>query len=765
MTPDFDAVQRILQVARLRGDEVLVEPDGFPLLGALGIRCPRHVVVADGRAAGTIDTSRLSGDRIVVKVASSHVLHRSEVGGVALVANRRGAILSAIEAMERRFPREDRLGFTLSEYVPHEAGLGTELLLGLRWTADFGPVVTLGAGGIYAEFLARQFRPGEEVAILPAFESDRAAIERRLARLPVVELLTGGLRGQAPRVSLGAIADAVEAFAALGRAVVPEGIAECEVNPLVVSASDGLVALDVLVRLGHPAPPARPARPLQKLANLLVPDRVAIVGVSESLNPGHIILSNLLREGFPPGDIIVVKRGADRVEGCRCVPDLTAIPGRVDLLILAVSAAQAPALVTECIAREKAESLVVIPGGLEEKAGTAGLVAPMYAALAESRRTPWQGPIINGGNCLGIRSLPGRYDTMFIPAHKMPVRPHDVSPVALISQSGAFAVAKSGKLAALNPKFIVTVGNQMDLTVGDYLAYLADDEEIDVFAVYVEGFRPLDGLRLLAAARRIAARGGTVILYRAGRTAAGAAASASHTASIAGDYAVTRELAASSGVVVADTLEDFEDLVTLFVGLSGRFPSGVRLGAVSNAGFECVAMADNLGTLTLAPLVETTRQRLAAVLREARIDSLVDVHNPLDLTPMAGDAAYEQAVRVLLEDESVDVGIVGCVPLTPALNTLPPDAGHCENVADEASIASRLARLFVEQRKPWVVTIDGGRLYDAMAARLEGAGVPVFRSADRALRLLGVYCAARQRNSRGDRAPSLHITAGSARAC
>jgi acyl-CoA synthetase (NDP forming) len=762
MTPDFDAILRILDLARARGDDVLVEPDGFPLLKAIGIVCPRFAVVADAHEARRLDTSLLSSDRIVVKVASSRVFHRSDVGGVAVVANRRGAIVAAVEAMERRFPREGRLGFTLNEFVPHDAGLGTELLLGLRWTDDFGPVVTLGAGGIYAEFLARSFRPGDEVAILPAFEADRAAIEGRLARLPVIELLTGGLRRQAARTSLGALADAVEAFAALGRALVPERIAECEVNPLAVGASGGLVALDVLVRLGRPMQPARARRPLHKLANLLVPERVAIVGVSEGVNPGHIILDNLLREGFSPDDIVVVKRGTDRIGVCRCVPDLASIPGRVDLLILAVSAAQVPGLVTECIARQTAESLIVIPGGLEEKAGTADLVAPMYAALDESRATPWQGPIINGGNCLGIRSLPGGYDTMFIPASKMPVRPRQVSPVALIAQSGAFAVAKSGKLAALNPKFIVTVGNQMDLTVGDYLTYLASDEDIDVFAVYVEGFRRLDGLRLLSSARQVTARGGTVVLYRAGRTAAGAVASASHTASIAGDYAVTRELAASAGVIVADTLADFEDLVLLFAGLRGRSPAGGRLGAVSNAGFECVAMADNLGALTLATLGETTRQRLADLLRAARIDTLVDVHNPLDLTPMAGDAAYEQAVRVVLEDASVDVGLVGCVPLTPALNTLARGEGHRDDVADTASIASRLARLFDEQRKPWVVAIDGGRLYDPMAALLETAGVPVFRNADRALRLLDTFCAARQRNSRGDRAPAPHAAAGAA---
>jgi acyl-CoA synthetase (NDP forming) len=751
MTPDFGTIDRILDAAAARGDAVLVEPDGYPILRALGLHCPRHLLVRDAREVPPSGLP-LPGDRVVVKAASSQILHRSDAGAVAVVVNHPAIVAAAIEAMARHVPRTGLRGFTINEFVPHDAGLGGELLLGLRWTDDFGPVVTLGAGGIHTELLAAHFRPGDDVAILPAFEVSRSSIERRLERLPVVRLLSGGLRGQVARVPLGAIADAVEAFAALGRAYLPSRIAECEVNPLAVG-NGGLVALDVLVRTGCGAARPRAPRPLQKLARLLRPSRVAIAGVSHSRNPGRIILDNLLREGFPPDDLFIVKPGADRIDGCRCVPDLASLPGRVDLLVLAVSAAQVPGLIVECITQQKAESLVVIPGGLEEKAGTSDLLAPLYAALAASRETPWQGPIVNGGNCLGIRSIPGRIDTMFIPPVKMPARPDVVSPLALVSQSGAFAVAKASKLAALNPKFIVTVGNQMDLTVGDYLAYLKDDDDLDVFAVYVEGFRPLDGLQFLAAAGEIAARGKSVILYRAGRTAAGASASASHTASIAGDYAVTRELAASAGAVLADTLEDFEDLVTLFVALRGREPRGLRLGAVSNAGFECVAMADSLGAMSLAPLAPATCARLADALRAARIDALVDVHNPLDLTPMAGDATFEEAVRAVLDDEAVDVGLVGCVPLTAALQTLPPSEAHGENVFGDASIAMRLARLVAGHPKPWVVVIDGGRQYDPMADVLARAGVPVFRAADRAMRLLNVYCAARQRRGQEGTAP------------
>ena len=284
-------------------------------------------------------------------------------------------------------------------------------------------------------------------------------------------------------------------------------------------------------------------------------------------------MRNLLREGFDPARIAIVKPEATEIDGCRCWPSLAALPEPVDLCVLAISAAQAPGALEEILALEKAESLIVIPGGLEEKAGAEAIVARLHERLAASRATTWRGPVVCGGNSLGVRSLPGRIDTLFIPEAKLPLK-GPAAPVALISNSGAFAVARAGKLGGLNPRYVVTAGNQMDLTIGDYLAFLAEDPEVKVFAVYVEGFRPLDGLRFAEAARAITQSGRSVVLYRAGRTAAGAAASASHTAAIAGDYAVTRALAREAGALVAETLEEFEEFVRLIARLGDRRPAG-----------------------------------------------------------------------------------------------------------------------------------------------------------------------------------------------
>ncbi len=343
---------------------------------------------------------------------------------------------------------------------------------------------------------------------------------------------------------------------------------------------------------------------------------------------------------------------------------------------------------------------------------------------------------------MGIRSQPGGYDTTFIPVHKLRASPARSYPIALVSQSGAFYVAKGSKLG-FDLKYAISIGNQMDVTIGDYLTYLKDDDQLEIFAVYAEGFRPLDGLRFLEAAREITAQGRTVILYHAGRTQEGMKASASHTAAIAADYVVTRELAKHAGVIVCETTADFEDLVRLFAFLGSKEVSGLRLGAISNAGFECVSIADHLSDLRLADLTDSTRAELRSLLEDCRLDGVVDIGNPLDVTPIMTDAAFEEAARLVMEDENVDVGLVGCVPLTPALQTLAPGDGHSEDVYREDSVATRLVRLADQVDKPWAAVVDGGALYDPMARLLEENGIPTFRTADRALRLFGRFCSAK----------------------
>jgi acyl-CoA synthetase (NDP forming) len=735
---DLDAIAGILAAARADGRDLLLETEGLRLLAALGIATPawRQVTGADAVDASLLD--RFDGERVVVKAVAPGLAHKTEVGGVAFPARTVEAVRDAVERMRSRLP-EAPTGFLIAELVPHDRDPGGELLLSFRWTEDLGPIVAVGAGGITTEALAADLRPGRELAIVSPSLTDPDRIPELLAGATAVRLATRGVRGQPARLQPDALAEAVRRLLALA-ALAPADLLEVEINPAAVT-HDGLVALDVLVRLGDGPRSVRPPRPRAALARLLAPRSIAIVGVSSGGNAGRVILQNVLREGFDPAAVTVIKPGATTIDGVRCVPDLASLPERVDLLVVVLPAAATPAFVAEAVERDLAGALIVIPGGLEETKGGGPLAARMHDALATARSRPDGGPVINGGNCLGIRSRPGRYDTLFIPRAKLPPgsRP---APVALVTGSGAFAITRLSRLAPLDPRYVITIGNQTDLTAGDYLAQLADDPEVRVVGVYVEGFVRLDGLAFLEAAARMRAEGRTVVLYRAGRTVAGAGASASHTAAIAGDATVTRQLARSVGVTWAETPSEFDDLLRAFALLDGRPARGRRLGAASNAGSECVTIADHAGSLALQPFSPATERALADLLSPAGIASVVDVHNPLDLTPIADARTVAAAARIILDSDEADVGVLGLVPMTDALDTLPAGPGHDDDLDRSDGLAAVVADLWRTTAKPWVAVVDAGPLYDPLRERLLAAGVPVLGTADAATRVLNAWCEA-----------------------
>ncbi len=769
---DEKRISDIVRRVRSEGRDALTEVEGLGLLAAMGLEAPRHHFVEGSSKVPGLEL--FPGERAVVKVISPEILHKTEVGGVAIVPNTTEDIRAAMAVMERKFTKERVDGYTVNEFMPYEPRLGHEMIVGFRFAKDFGPVVSFGPGGIYTEFLASTFKPGAANVFFSPAVADRALLERELLRNAVTTLVSGGLRNTKSAIEASRIVDVVDVFVKAAPALSAMGVLEFEVNPFVIAgkASEGtarLVALDVLVKVGEPGGAATGAgsegelgvqggrvvnlkqlrRPLAKIDRLLRPESAAVIGVSEKgMNNGRIILRNLLENGFDPKRLYVVKAGSAEIDGCRCVPDVASLPEKVDLFVLVIPASQAPQCITEIAETDRAQSVIVIPGGLEEKSGTEHIVARMRAALESSRSggASGGGPLINGGNCLGVRSVPGKYNTLFIPDYKLPMPRGAVAPIAVVSQSGAFAICRISKHPLINAKYVITCGNQMDVTIGDYLERLADDSELELFAVYVEGFKPLDGEKTLAACKKIVDSGRSVIFYRAGRTAAGAAASASHTASIAGDYPVTRSLLRQIGVIVAETLDEFDDELTTFAFLSGKRATGRRLGAVSNAGFECVAFADNLGALRLATFAAPTATRLERAFAEARISEIVDVHNPIDLTPMAGDGGYDAAFRAVMEDPNVDCGIVGDVPLTVMMNSLAAAPGvHGEDVTRADSLPARYGKLMAENSKPWVAVVDVGALYDPLVQEFERLGIPVFRTADRALKMLNLWIEAKLR--------------------
>lgn len=771
----FKNIDRIFERAEKDGRNFLLEHEVYRMLREAGLRTPKFIFVAKGKKIDRADLAGLRSPELVLKVVSPRILHKTDVGGVMFVKNNPAAVNAGCKKMLAAVPGkfqdwagkfekkgsvrslsqpaivEAIRGILVLEKVQYEKfGFGSELLMGIRNSREFGPILTMGAGGVEVEYLNERIQEGKAASIGSAHLLQKKDILPHLEPLAVYEKLAKPFRGKAPALALPELRDTYFRFLELAAHYSPFKranrfvIEEAEVNPFVIRAGK-LIPLDGLCRFSRFHVSIKD-RPIAAIGHLLQPRSIAVIGVSERMNLGHIILNNILRQGFSREKVYVVKPGISEIEGCRCVPSVADLPVTVDLFVLTLAAEQSYDVMADLIKHGKARSVIIIAGGLGEKTGSQGLEEKIVGLIAESRKKGKLTPAVNGGNCLGIYSKPGRYDTTFIPEYKLKWPKNPPSNLVYISQSGAFMVSRISKLQRYEPLYAISLGNQIDLRVSDYLHYLKDADEAKVFAVYVEGFKPGDGYALAEAASGILRKKGrSIVLYKSGRTPEGRLATSSHTASVAGDYNVCRAVLEQAGVIVADSLFEFESFIKGLMGLAGKNISGNRIGLISNAGFESVIMADSIKNrerLELALFTDATKERLSRILGPLGIDRLQDIKNPLDITPMADDEVFVESARAMLEDPNVDCAVISPVPMTMAMQTLPPGDGYVESIYNPESTSSRLIELFRTTEKPFVVNVDAGADYDPMATHLEQAGIPAFRRSDEAVKFLRKYVGA-----------------------
>lgn len=752
-------MEHVVSRALSENRDVLLEHELLGMLHTLGLAVPAHryVPLADLKTLDATRLGELGGKRGVLKVVSERILHKSDVGGVKLIGSVTPDEVRAVaQRMLDGLPAELRSavrGMLLEEAVPFDAGLGRELLLGMRHSAEFGLVFTVGFGGTYVEALAAATKADQSTILFKPGVTSGGRLAEKLKGSLFFRWASGGIRGVdalAPAPEHQAQLERwVEAMGKLREAVERAGrsVTELEFNPLVWNRErKAWMPVDALMRIG-PAAAKEADFPIDRLRRGLHPKSIAILGASATqMNVGRIILRCMLDNGFPKERVFAVREDVAELDGAPCVKSIEALPSPVDLLVVAVGAAAVPELLDQAIRSGKLSgSVLLIPGGMGETEGGKGIEQQVRDVLA--RAPAGARPALIGNNSLGLVSKPDRLDSLFIPREKLPRVTSELRDVALISQSGAFIITALTKLDFAAPNYQISLGNQIDARISHFVEALADAPGLTTYALYVEGLKPGDGQRLAAQVRGLCAAGRDVIVYKAGRSALGQTATMGHTASIAGDYRVFADLLGDAGALVADTFADFVDLVRISATLHGRDFTGSRAAFMSNAGYESVGLADNHKgpgyDLTPAKFAPATIERMSAVLKENKLAQLVTVANPLDLTPMANDAVHEAFVRAALEDPGVDLGIFGCVPLTAAVQSLPRGASERDVFDAPKGYAQRLIGVFRESRKPFAVVIDAGPLYDPMASLMQGAGIPIFRAGDHAARVVGRYVAHR----------------------
>lgn len=375
------------------------------------------------------------------------------------------------------------------------------------------------------------------------------------------------------------------------------------------------------------------------VAAIVEPPSVALVGASRKAGSvGAEVLRNLVESGYG-GTLYPINPGAEELQGVRAYPSLAAVPGEVELAVIAVPAAAVVGTAREAAAKG-ARALVVLSAGFSET-GEEG-TRRERELLAVCREA---GMRLVGPNCLGVLSTAGAapLNATFIPDPPPPGR------VAFASQSGALglALAEFARERLLGVSSFVSLGNRADLTANDFLEFWEEDGRTSVALMYIESFS--NPRRFSRITRRIG-RELPVVAMKSGRSAAGARAASSHTgALLAASDRTVDALFAQSGVVRAETLAEMLDLAALFS--TQPLPEGPRVAIVTNAGGPGIMCADACDAVGLE--VPETPPEVRERLREFA-NPAAGLGNPVDLIAAATPEEFRQAIVALSAWEGID---------------------------------------------------------------------------------------------------------------
>ena len=390
-------------------------------------------------------------------------------------------------------------------------------------------------------------------------------------------------------------------------------------------------------------PPAH--RLFASLDAMLAPRSVAVLGASQdALRIGGRPIAYMKARGFA-GPILPVNPNRETVQGLRAWPCLAEVPGEVEAAIIAVPAPAAEQAVADCIAKG-VKAAIMFTAGFAEVDAAGG---ERQARLAASARAA--GMRLLGPNTLGLfNARIGWYPIFSSSFENGWPRP---GRIGIASQSGAygthlFALARD---RGLGTPVLITTGNEADVTLGEAIGWLAEDEGTDVIVAYAEGIR--DAPSFLAAIETARRARKPVAVIKVGRSALGARAAQSHTASLAGDDAVTDAVLRDAGAFRARNTEELLDVAE--VATRRVYPAANTLGVVTISGGAGVLIADAAEALGLAmpPMPEDAQARLKALVPFCNpanpVDCTAQAFNDMSVIgafadSMLGDGGYASAI-------------------------------------------------------------------------------------------------------------------------
>ena len=432
------------------------------------------------------------------------------------------------------------------------------------------------------------------------------------------------------------------------------------------------------------------------LESLFRPKKIAVIGASsKELSIGNRVIKNLIDFGFK-GDIYPINPKADEIRGIKAFKSITDCPDNIDVVHMVIPAKFVPQAVEDC-GKKGVKNIIINSGGFSETGAEGEAIEKDFLARAAN-----YGIRILGPNCQGIINSDPQIRAYCNFTFTKP-EPGFISIVAL--SGGVAEVIHQGFAAmGVGTRIYASNGNACDVSIPEIIRYLGEDDGTRVIVTYVEGLR--DPANFMQTVREVAARK-PILAMKAGRTAEGAKAAASHTGGLAKEDLATDLIFKKAGVV---TFTDEGELIQAAAAFATQpIPQGNRVGIITNTGGPAVIATDVFvgAGCQLPPLSDKTVEKLKTTLYPE-----ASVRNPIDVLATGTAAHYRACMDAMLVDDAFD-----CI----FINFVTPFFVDNESIAREIVAVSQL------QRKPLVCNLMTDRQqWTEVVNILRDGGVPCF---------------------------------------
>ena len=668
--------------------KVITEEESKTILKRYGISVPPYALVKSADEAAK--AAKKIGFPLVMKVVSPQILHKTDVGGVKVGIDNVQDVKKTFTDMYGRLSKKKGVhvkGILLEKMVPK----GVELIVGLQNDPQFGPVIMAGLGGVLTEvFRDVAFR------MLPITTSDAKSMLNELKGSKILK----GFRGSKP-IDINMIAKALVKIGKLGvdNANFFDSI---DFNPIIAYPKSYYV-VDAKILLGKEVKKnaVSKAKPnAQHMEKFFTPKSVALVGASAT--PGKIgnsVLDALGKQDYK-GKVYPINPKQKSILGIKCYPSLDAIPAKVDLVVVCIDLAACGPIMKTC-AKKGIHNVVIVSGGGKELGGDRAAMEAEVKELSLKHKIRVVGP-----NCIGMFNAANRLDCAFQGQERM-IR-SKLGNVAFFSQSGTMGISMLESADVFGLSKMISYGNRSDVDEADMIWYAANDPQTKVIGLYVEGFG--DGRKFINTAKKVMKdKKKPIVIWKSGRSAAGAKQAASHTGSLGGSNAIIMGAFKQAGIISVDS---YQELVGVLKALAWQPPAkGNRVAMTSNGAGPMIGGIDHLERLGLT-IGKLSPQLLKKM--KARFPPTVPIHsgNPADVGGGATADDYRFVIQQFYDEKNIDIAMPWFVFQDDPL---------------EETIVGYLDDFSKKKKKPLVVGCNGGPYTEKMIKRVEKHNIPVYQ--------------------------------------